>query len=251
MRRQWRWAPNLTRAVAAYGTLRDDVHDGLLERVACPRMSGYGLRVIEVRAAKDRGVTEDVPGDSDGGLERAPIIFLNGASSSGKTSIAHALQETLDHPSIHLSEDAFFDMAMGARLGGSAQERVYGILVLLGMYRSIGTFAALGLTVIVDVVLEERAWLHECLWRLEGFDVLFVGVCCPLEELDRRERARPDRRHVGLARSHFELVHAHGIYDLEVDTASTTPLGAAQQIKYALEHTRPFTAFPRLRALGY
>ena len=208
-------------------------------------------RVIEDRAAKDRGVTEDMLGDSDGGRERAPIIFLNGASSSGKTSIAHALQETLDDPSIHLSEDTFFDMAMGARLGGSAQERVYGVLVLLGMYRSIGPFAALGLTVIVDVVLEERAWLHECLWRLEGFDVLFVGVHCPLGELDRRERARPDRSHVGLARSHFDVVHAHGIYDLEVDTASTTPLDAARQITHAVENARPFTAFSRLRAAGY
>ena len=194
---------------------------------------------------------EDMPGDSEAGLEKAPIIFLNGASSSGKTSIARALQETLDHSSIHLSEDAFFDMAMGARLGGSAQERVDGVRVLLGVYRSIGTFAALGLRVIVDVVLEERAWLHECLWRLEGFDVLFVGVRCPLAELERREHARLDRSHVGLARSHIDVVHAHGIYDLEVDTASVTPLDAAQQITHALEHARPFTAFSRLRAAGY
>ncbi|HET9109334.1 MAG TPA: hypothetical protein VFN78_00785 [Ktedonobacterales bacterium] len=47
----------------------------------------------------------------------APIIFLNGSSSSGKTSIAAALQDRLGCPSIHLSEGAFFDMAMGARLG--------------------------------------------------------------------------------------------------------------------------------------
>lgn len=203
------------------------------------------------QAAKDRGVTEDVFGDSHERQERAPIVFLNGASSSGKTSIAHALQETLDAPSIHLSEDTFFDMAMGARLGGSMQERVYGVFVLIGMYRSIGLFAALGLTVIVDVVLEERAWLHECLWQLEEFDVLFVGVHCSLEELDRRERARPDRSHLGLARSHVDVVHAHGIYDLEVDTASTMPRDAARQIKQALEHARPFTAFSRLRAAGY
>lgn len=108
-----------------------------------------------------------------------PIILLNGASSSGKTSIVTSLQDLLSRPSIHLSEDAFFAMAMGARLGGSAEERAYGVRVLLGLYRSIGTFAALGLTVIVDVVLEERAWLHECLERLGGFDVIVCGYPLP------------------------------------------------------------------------
>lgn len=181
----------------------------------------------------------------------APIIFLNGASSSGKTSIATHLQDLLGRPSIHLSEDAFFDMAMGARLGGSGEEQVYGVRVLLGLYRSIGTFAALGLAVIVDVVLEERAWLHECLEGLGEFDVLFVGIHCPLDELERRERARPDRTHVGLSRSHFDRVHAHGVYDLELDTSTTTPAAAAQLIIQALDRGRPFAAFARLRAAGY
>lgn len=199
----------------------------------------------EVRALDDaRGGTGHVP-------ERAPVVLLNGASSSGKTSIARALQETLDRPSIHFSEDVFFDMAMGARLGGTAEERTYGVRVLLGLYRSVGAFAALGLTVIVDVVLQERDWLRECLRQLEGFDVLFVGVRCPLGELERRERTRSDRTHIGLSRSHFDLVHAHNTYDLELDTSICTPLDAAQQIEQALDHGHPFTAFARLRALGY
>jgi chloramphenicol 3-O phosphotransferase len=142
-------------------------------------------------------------------------------------------------------------MAMRARLGGSTEERVYGVPVLLGLYQSIGAFAALGLTIIVDVVLEEQAWLHECLRQLERFDVLFVGVRCPLEELERRERARSDRSHMGLSRSHIDLVHAHRIYYLELDTSTCTPLDAAQQIKHTLEYDRPFTAFARLREVGY
>lgn len=81
--------------------------------------------------------------------------------------------------------------------------------------------------------------------------MLFVGVQCPLAELERRERARPDRTHIGLSRSHFESVHAHGVYDLEVDSSTTTPAAAAQLIIRALEQDRPFTAFARLRAAGY
>lgn len=201
----------------------------------------------------DDGHLEDGAGDPSAASiipPRGTVIFLNGASSSGKTSIAHALQEKLDHPSIHLAEDTFFDMAAGARLGASAEERAYGVRILFGLYRSIGVFAALGLTVIVDVVLEDRTWLTECLRSLEGEDVLFVGVRCPLEELERRERARPDRTHVGLSRSHFDLVHAHGVDDLELDTSTCTSAAAAHRIMSELVDGRPFTAFDRLRAEG-
>ena len=47
--------------------------------------------------------------------EMAPgtIIVLNGASSSGKTSIAKALPEALNEPYLHIGLDAFFDMVPG------------------------------------------------------------------------------------------------------------------------------------------
>jgi chloramphenicol 3-O phosphotransferase len=195
----------------------------------------------------------DAPEGTSARPAHAPVIVLNGASGAGKTSIAHALQGLLASPSIHLSEDIFMDMAMGARvgLGGTAAEHAVGVRVLYGLYRSAGIFAALGLTVTLDIVLEERDWLRECLKSLEARDVLFVGVHCPLDELERRELARPDRSHVGLARSHVDRVHQHELYDLELDTSRCTPHDAAQQIQDALARGGPFTAFARLRARGY
>jgi chloramphenicol 3-O phosphotransferase len=54
---------------------------------------------------------------------------------------------------------------------------------------------------------------------LSGFDVFLVGVHCDLDEIDRRERVRGDRR-VGEGREHIEenAIHTFGPYDCEVDT---------------------------------
>ena len=44
---------------------------------------------------------EPAPADCDPGR----IIFLNGASSSGKSALAKAMQETLPEPFLHVSSD--------------------------------------------------------------------------------------------------------------------------------------------------
>ena len=75
--------------------------------------------------------------------------------------------------------------------------------------------------------------------------VLFVGVRCPLEELERRERGR--NRDQGLARRQFDIVHAHKVYDVEVDTFTHSPIECALQIKEALLDNRSPRAFTRLK----
>ena len=43
-------------------------------------------------------------------MERVKIIFLNGVSSAGKTTLSKVLQDKLDSPYYWLSEDIFRDM---------------------------------------------------------------------------------------------------------------------------------------------
>jgi len=43
-------------------------------------------------------------------VKQGKIIFLNGASSSGKSTIARILQERLGEPFLHMQLDAFIDM---------------------------------------------------------------------------------------------------------------------------------------------
>jgi chloramphenicol 3-O phosphotransferase len=182
----------------------------------------------------------------------ATIILLNGISSAGKTSIAQALQATMETPYLQVSIDAFENM-LPERYdeGGLFVWPVLFPALLRGFHRSIAALAGEGHSLIVDHVMVHReGWmstLADCLDVLEPFPVYFVGVRCALDEAERRERARGDR-YRGTAARQFPLVHQHGLYDVEVDTTSTDPLTCAARIHTAITAYAP-TAFARLRQL--
>jgi chloramphenicol 3-O phosphotransferase len=79
---------------------------------------------------------------------------------------------------------------------------------------------------------------------LGPFDVFFVGIHCPLEELERRERARSDRP-PGDARRDFETIHRHAIYDLEID-AMRPPVDNVATIIAAWRRRSAPLAFQRM-----
>ncbi|MFJ1749616.1 chloramphenicol phosphotransferase CPT family protein [Streptomyces sp. NPDC088116] len=177
------------------------------------------------------------------------IIFLNGTSSSGKSSIAKELVGVLDEPWFHMPVDAFHAMRSGPELPPD-QLRVVLRRTWMGFHRAVAGMAAAGNHIVVDHILSEPWRLHDCLALFSPQNVVLVGVHCPVRELERREQARGDRP-AGLAARQFDRVHAHGIYDIECDTGSASPLECAQQIKTFL-HRRPTpTAFERMRPEGH
>ncbi|MFF0382028.1 chloramphenicol phosphotransferase CPT family protein [Streptomyces sp. NPDC004286] len=175
------------------------------------------------------------------------IIFLNGTSSSGKSSIARELLDILDDGVFsHLSVDAFNSMRAQRELSPEEFDAALR-RTRLGFHRSVAAMAEVGNDLVVDHVLSEPWRLADCLAVLRPEDVLFVGVHCPLPELERRERARGDRE-TGLAALQYDLVHAHGDYDLECDTGKESPRACAERIRDFLPHRPTPTAFSRLRA---
>jgi chloramphenicol 3-O phosphotransferase len=88
--------------------------------------------------------------------------------------------------------------------------------------RSLPNLAECGFPLIIDYVMESPVWLKECVEALSSHSVYFIGVKCPLEELERREQARGDRQ-IGFARWQYDRVHQYGAYDLEIDTFQSTP----------------------------
>ncbi len=184
------------------------------------------------------------------------IILLNGVSSSGKTSIAYALQNLFEVPFLHISIDNFFrtlptrfiDYLSGTvepSEGELEKLRTYFPRLLAGTHASVAALSSEGNNLIVDYVFEQRSDLRACVNRLAGFPVFFVGVYCSLEELERREKQR-DRRQ-GLAKHQLEIVHTYSAYDVEVDTTSTSTKECALKIKEAFEDTSEPTAFKRLQ----
>jgi chloramphenicol 3-O phosphotransferase len=179
------------------------------------------------------------------------IIFLNGTSSSGKSTLARALQTRLPEPHMHVAIDAFFSMYPERIWNATRQEDQDAFLrlvptVVSGVQRAAAALAEAGNHVILDHVLEDPAWLRECIERWDGLDVLFVGVRCPLPELERREALRSDRA-PGLAAYQFDRVHAHGMYDVEVDTSVLGVDACVATIVAALARGGAPRAFSRLR----
>jgi chloramphenicol 3-O phosphotransferase len=174
------------------------------------------------------------------------VIFLNGTSSSGKSSIAAELLRILDEPYFHMPVDTFHAMRSRTEIPpdllGTVLHRTW-----QGYHRAVAGMAAAGNNVVVDHVLSAPWRLKDCLSLFAPQDVVLVGVHCPVAELERRERERGDRQ-PGLAARQLPQVHAHRVYDIQCDTSLSTALECAQRIKDFLpDRPRP-TAFEQLRA---
>lgn len=175
------------------------------------------------------------------------IIYINGPSSSGKTTLAHALQQALDQPFLHIGIDKVIGMmpdkmnnweAKGKSVPGFSWKRSvdpagyrtheiqagpFGLQMVKALKEMVVTLARMGQYVIVDDVAFGKRDLD--LWRtyLKDFEVLWIGIQAPVEILEQRERDREDNRMWGSARDQHWKVHEDATYDLEFDT-SRTPL---------------------------
>ena len=93
--------------------------------------------------------------------------------------------------------------------------------------------------------------LPQCARLLADFDVLFVGIRCPIETIMERRNADPQGGFYASGAGIPEpvgrwqaAVHVPGIYDLELDTGTMNPAHCVAAIAAAL--TGPKTAFARL-----
>jgi len=189
------------------------------------------------------------------------VILLNGCSGAGKSSIGLALQGALSPPHVLTGVDDFAWRLMPPQWLGSPEgvqfrpmpdgsvplHRGPGALAMQkAFHRSVAAMADCGLHVIVDDVVLDPEALSDWLVALTDASVFFVGVHCDFEELRRREAARPDRA-LGHMQTHFAAVHAHGEYDLEIDTTTWSTPRCAGAIVAALREARAPSAFERLR----
>lgn len=179
------------------------------------------------------------------------IILVNGASSSGKSTLCRALQQALDEPFWHYSIDHL--RAAGVlpteriRSGEFAWHDLRPAF-FEGFHRSLPALAGAGNNLVVEHIVENGDWMRRLVQLLQPFDVFFVGVHCPLPELERRELERGDRR-IGEARQDYAVAHTFGVYDLEIN--GTAPLaGNVDTVIAAWKARARPSAFERMVAGG-
>ncbi len=178
-------------------------------------------------------------------MTETSVIFLNGASSSGKTTLAKALQMRLDEPYVFMAEDMFFS-AFPQRQYAEADFMRYGMRLYTGFTRSVRALVDCGNLVIVDTVAWVPGSLEAFVEALWDMPVCAVGVHCPLTVLEERERQRGDRG-VGLARKQFDVVHANALYDVEINTAEMTQAQCMDRIVDVAQQLPSPHAFARMK----
>jgi chloramphenicol 3-O phosphotransferase len=164
------------------------------------------------------------------------VIVLNGASSSGKTTLARALQALLPDPWLTFGVDTL--LAGMPWSGAGIDISPGGVVTVDGTFRAleaawiagIAAMARAGARIVVDEVFlggaaSQRRWLT----AFDGLEALWVGVRCDSAVAAARELARGDRI-IGLATRQADVVHRGVRYDLEVDTTHAEPATCAQVV---------------------
>lgn len=175
-------------------------------------------------------------------MKRGRIIWLNGVSSSGKSSLTNELQKILPEPYFCIGQDTFTDIiapCVSGYFNGIDSETLWYIAVD-AMYHTVKTYSDMGLNVIVDHVVlnqedgKEQKLFDSCINELEDYPITFVKVICSLDELKSREISRGDRD-IGNAEWQIKQgLYPQNGYDVIVDTNVKSLLECAQIIYNSL-----------------
>jgi chloramphenicol 3-O phosphotransferase len=170
----------------------------------------------------------------------AQVIVLNGGSSSGKSSIARALQEVLPGTWLTFGVDVLVE-ALPDRGEDPRSGLVFepnGIITVKPEFRALedawygglASMARAGARLILDeVLLAGAAGQQRLRAAFDGLDVLWVGVHCDPAVAAAREASRPDRVG-GMATTQAASVHSGMVYDVAVDTSDLSALLCARRV---------------------
>lgn len=181
------------------------------------------------------------------------VIYLNGTSSVGKTTIAKAVQEEMEQPYLRIGIDQMIDL-MPAKVnnwqGGKADlgfswesktDENGNPLQILCMGPLAKQMSGLLRDIVVAmvrngqyVIIDDINYEGQDVWKnaLKDFDVLWVGITASIEIIEEREKARGDRQ-VGQARAAAPIVHKGFTYDLFLDSSKEPTAQIVQKIKQA------------------
>jgi len=164
-------------------------------------------------------------------MQKGRIIFLNGVTSSGKTSIVDALQE-MDEPFFYVVANDLFEQMVGERFLRQDYWKYLSEVIVM-MYHTAKLYSDMGKNVLIDGILVEREEIRPHYQRL--MDILkdnpldVVEVYCPLEICRQRNLARGDR-YESQSEEQAILMAQNIHYRMRVDTSQNTPEECAESI---------------------
>ena len=168
-------------------------------------------------------------------MEKGKIIYLNGVTSSGKTSIVEALQDRRDAFFYVVANDLFQEMVGEKYL----QEDYWKYLseVIIMMYHTAKLYSDMGKNVLIDSILVERDEIkphyQQLLEIMKDNPMDIVEVYCPLEICRQRNIERGDRFE-NQSDEQALLMSKDIKYKFKVDTSVDSPEECAEQIIKAL-----------------
>lgn len=188
------------------------------------------------------------------------ILFVNGASSAGKTSLARALQSAWESPLLYWSLDAviaqlplrYTGTGSDAADGFPLEEADEGYIINVGRSglalnelsaRYLATLADSGFDVVADFVLLSRHMLAPYEQALSTHAVCLIGLSCDEQTLATRNAARADRA-TGLSLNQQRRVHfCADRYNLHLDSSKVE---ADQLAASVMEHIKVTPPTPGL-----
>ncbi|MBO4390876.1 MAG: AAA family ATPase [Lachnospiraceae bacterium] len=164
-------------------------------------------------------------------MKKGKIIFLNGVTSSGKTTIVDALQARRDVFFYVVANDLFQEMVGEQYLQEDYWKYLSEVIIL--MYHTAKLYSDLGKDVLIDGILVEREEIKPHYDRLmeimKDNPLDIVEVYCPLEICRQRNIERGDRFESQSAEQ-AELMNPNIRYALRVDTSVLSAEECAEEI---------------------
>jgi chloramphenicol 3-O phosphotransferase len=184
------------------------------------------------------------------------VIVLNGTSSSGKSTLAEALQDLLQESWLVFGIDTLFralplsllELHEDTKISPRPRDHVvrdggisfdaHGAITVGAEFRRLDDARLVGLAAIAEtgtrlildeVFLDGGESQERVRQAFAGRRVAWVGVTCDLAVAKQRELDRGDRV-VGMVEQQSKIVHDGVHYDLVVDTTSRPTLELAQEI---------------------
>ena len=165
-------------------------------------------------------------------MEHGKILYLNGVTSTGKSSIVNALRSSGKLDFYYLSDDIFEDNIIDVEYDAPNYWSELADAVFL-MYHTAKLFSDHGKTVVIDSMLMENKEFSPHYSRILDIfrdnPLYVIDVFCPLEICRQRNLQRPDR-HEFQSHEQAAVMAKDVAYALHLDTSGLTPEQCAQQI---------------------